>query len=208
MPRWATPPTLPEAREVFDRASGENFSVASVVLGRTARRHLLAIYGYRAARRPDRRCRGRRPARAARGLRGRPRPDLRRRRPAHPVLRRLAPTVHELDAAARPFARLIDANRRDQEHGRLRDLRRPSRLLRPLCQSGRRARAPRLRRRHPRPRRALRPRLLGAATRRALAGRRRGSRRGPDLSAGRGSRPLRGRGDRTRRPGTGRPCAS
>ena len=37
---------LPGAREVFARASGENFSVASLVLGSENRRHLLAIYGY------------------------------------------------------------------------------------------------------------------------------------------------------------------
>ena len=37
---------LPGEQEVLDRAAGENFSVASLVLGRRARDHLLAIYGF------------------------------------------------------------------------------------------------------------------------------------------------------------------
>src|SRR4051794_36118987 len=37
---------LPSEQEIFERAPGENFSVASLVVGRRAQRHLLAIYGY------------------------------------------------------------------------------------------------------------------------------------------------------------------
>ncbi len=37
---------LPAADEIGARASGENFSVASILLGRETRVHLLAIYGY------------------------------------------------------------------------------------------------------------------------------------------------------------------
>ena len=37
---------LPGSHEVLDRASGENFSVASLLVGRETRRHLMAIYGY------------------------------------------------------------------------------------------------------------------------------------------------------------------
>ena len=185
--------TLPEARDVFDRASGENFSVASVVLGAAARRHLLAIYGY--ARLVDQI--GDAVAGDRLALLDGFELDLDRiftgGEPSHPVLRRLEPTVHELGLPREPFARLIEANRRDQEDGRLRDLRRPARLLRPLGEPGRRARPPRLRRRHARPDRALESGLLGAAAGRALAGRRRGPGRRADLPARRGPRPVRGR---------------
>src|SRR5215471_6739919 len=37
---------LPGAAEIYGRAPGENFSVASSVLGPDNRRHLTAIYGY------------------------------------------------------------------------------------------------------------------------------------------------------------------
>src|SRR3954447_20253628 len=37
---------LPSEQEIFERAPGENFSVASLFVGRRAQRHLLAIYGY------------------------------------------------------------------------------------------------------------------------------------------------------------------
>ena len=190
---------LPGAEEIYDRASGENFSVASLVLGRTARRHLLAIYGY--ARLVDQ------IGDAAAGdrlalldaLRGRPRPDLRRGR-----ARASGPAPAPADGArARPAARPVRAADRGEparpaDSSRT-DLRRAPRLLRPLGEPGRRARPACLRRRDRRPDRAFRPDLLGAPARRALAGRRRGPRRGAHLPAGRGSRPLRGRGAGPRR---------
>ena len=41
-----TPPGLPGAPEILGRASSENFAVASVVLPKESRRHLLAFYGF------------------------------------------------------------------------------------------------------------------------------------------------------------------
>jgi squalene synthase HpnC len=109
---------LPGAEEIYQRASGENFSVASLLVGRTARRHLVAIYGY--ARLVDQigdAAAGDRPE-----MLDRFEADLDRifqgAKPEHPVLRRLAPTVHELDLPRAPFARLIEANRRDQQLAR------------------------------------------------------------------------------------------
>ena len=106
---------LPGADEIYGRAPGENFSVASAVLGRDNRRHLTAIYGY--ARLVDQigdAVDGDRLA-ALDVLEA----DLSRiyegASPAHPVLRRLEPTVRELSLPRGPFDRLIEANRRDQE---------------------------------------------------------------------------------------------
>ena len=106
---------LPGAEEIYGRAPGENFSVASIVLGRDNRRHLTAIYGY--ARLVDQlgdAVEGDRLA-ALDAFEA----DLSRifedDMPLHPVLRRLAPTVRELDLPRDPFDRLIEANRRDQE---------------------------------------------------------------------------------------------
>jgi squalene synthase HpnC len=106
---------LPGAAEIYGRAPGENFSVASAVLGPDNRRHLTAIYGY--ARLVDQigdAVDGDRLA-ALDAFEA----DLSRiyegASPAHPVLRRLEPTVRELSLPRGPFDRLIDANRRDQE---------------------------------------------------------------------------------------------
>jgi squalene synthase HpnC len=106
---------LPGEEEIYGRAPGENFSVASIVLGRDNRRHLTAIYGY--ARLVDQ------IGDAVEGDRLATleafEADLSRIfdgvAPVHPVLARLAPTVHELDLPRGPFDRLIEANRRDQE---------------------------------------------------------------------------------------------
>ena len=114
--RQAPAGNLPGADEIFDRAAGENFSVASILLGRDTRRHLTAIYGY--ARLVDQigdAVEGDRQA-ALDAFEA----DLALifdggGRPAHAVLRRLEPTVHELDLPRGPFERLIEANRRDQE---------------------------------------------------------------------------------------------
>jgi squalene synthase HpnC len=105
---------LPGESEVLGRASGENFSVASLVLGRATRGHLLAIYGF--ARLVDQLgddVAGDRLAKLDAFER-----DLERvfdGTPDHPLLQRLASTVRELDLPREPFLRLIEANRRDQE---------------------------------------------------------------------------------------------
>jgi squalene synthase HpnC len=108
---------LPTADEIGARAAGENFSVASILLGRETRAHLQAIYGY--ARLVDEigdAVPGDRlallaafEADLARIFDG-PGP------PVDPVLRRLEPTVVSLRLPRGPFERLIAANRRDQEH--------------------------------------------------------------------------------------------
>jgi squalene synthase HpnC len=105
---------LPGEVAVLDRASTENFSVASLVLGRATRDHLLAIYGF--ARFVDQlgdEVEGDRlahlewlEAELDRAYDG---------EPEHPLMRRLAPTLHVFDLPREPFLRLIDANRRDQE---------------------------------------------------------------------------------------------
>ena len=105
---------VPGEAVVLDRASGENFSVASLVLGREARSHLLAIYGF--ARLVDQlgdEVEGDRlaqldwlEAELDRAYDG---------KPEHPLMRRLAPTLRAFDLPHEPFLRLIEANRRDQE---------------------------------------------------------------------------------------------
>jgi squalene synthase HpnC len=109
----ATKP-VPTQAEVMDRASTENFSVASLILGRANRDHLLAIYGF--ARLVDElgdEVGGDRLAHLDELER-----DLDRiyggGTPEHAVMRRLAPTVLVLGLPREPFARLIEANRRDQ----------------------------------------------------------------------------------------------
>jgi squalene synthase HpnC len=105
---------LPGTREVMGRASGENFSVASLLLGRATRDHLLAVYGY--ARMVDEvgdSSAGDRLANLDAFE-----ADLDRvfsgEQPEHPVMRALQPSVHDLDLPRGPFERLIAANRRDQ----------------------------------------------------------------------------------------------
>jgi squalene synthase HpnC len=96
------------------QAGSENFPVASYLLGRRERAHLLAIYGF--ARLVDDvgdEAAGDRLA-LLDWLEG----DLDRiydaGRPEHPVMRALAPTVAECGLPAQPFRRLIEANRQDQ----------------------------------------------------------------------------------------------
>src|SRR5215472_17370056 len=106
---------LPGADEVYGRATGENFSVASIVLGRDNRRHLTAIYGY--ARLVDQvgdAVDGDRLA-ALDAFEADLSKIFEGASPTHPVLRRLESTVRELDLPRGPFDRLIEANRRDQE---------------------------------------------------------------------------------------------
>jgi squalene synthase HpnC len=107
---------LPAADAVLDRAAGENFSVASLLLGRENRDHLLAVYGY--ARLVDQL------GDAVKGDRLEQLDQLEREldvvfaggRPSHPLLRALAATVRACAMPRGPFDRLIEANRRDQVH--------------------------------------------------------------------------------------------
>jgi squalene synthase HpnC len=97
------------------QAGSENFTVASVVLGRARRRHLLAIYGF--ARLVD--DVGDEVAGDRLALLDQVEADLDRiygsgETPVHPVLAELAPTIRECRLPAGPFGRLIEANRRDQ----------------------------------------------------------------------------------------------
>ncbi|HXW58137.1 MAG TPA: squalene synthase HpnC [Solirubrobacteraceae bacterium] len=102
---------------VMARASGENFPVASRLLPRRVRQHLLAIYGF--ARMVDElgdSAPGDRLA-ALDELEA----DLDRAfagRAEHPLCRRLQATVRECALPRAPFARLIEANREDQRVSR------------------------------------------------------------------------------------------
>src|SRR6185437_8951793 len=106
-------PTAPSASEVMARAEGENFPVASRMLPRRVRAHMLAVYGF--ARLVDElgdSASGDRLAaldwlaqeleRAYDGT------------AEHPLMRRLAVTVRECSLPREPFQRLIEANRVDQ----------------------------------------------------------------------------------------------
>jgi squalene synthase HpnC len=111
------PAAAPSAGAVMARAAGENFPVASLLLPRHARAHLLAIYGF--ARLTDEL------GDAAPGDRltalDELEADLDRAfegRAEHPLLVRLQRTVRESDLPRDPFARLIEANRVDQRVSR------------------------------------------------------------------------------------------
>ena len=107
------PVGAPGAGAVMARAREENFPVASRVLPRRARSHLLALYGF--ARLLDEL------GDAAPGDRLAAldwiEEDLARAyegRAQHPLLKRLEPTLRECVLPREPFARLIEANRLDQ----------------------------------------------------------------------------------------------
>jgi len=108
---------VPTAEAVMARAQGENFPVASWLLGRHVRAHLLALYGF--ARLVDElgdTLAGDRLA-ALDWLEG----DLDRAyrgEAEHPLLRRLQPTLRECELPREPFVRLIAANRLDQRVSR------------------------------------------------------------------------------------------
>jgi squalene synthase HpnC len=108
---------VPSAAEVMARAGSENFPVASRVLPRRAREHLLAVYGF--ARLVDElgdSAPGDRMA-ALDWLEG----ELDAAfagRAQHPLMRRLGETVRACALAREPFARLIEANRVDQRVSR------------------------------------------------------------------------------------------
>jgi squalene synthase HpnC len=104
---------VPSAAAVMARAGGENFPVASRLLPRRARAHLLAIYGY--ARLVDElgdsyagdreEALGWLESELDRAFRGEAK---------HPLMIRLAATLHDCSLPRGPFVRLIEANRMDQ----------------------------------------------------------------------------------------------
>jgi squalene synthase HpnC len=107
----------PSAGEVMARAGGENFPVASRLLPRRVREHLLAVYGF--ARLVDElgdSAPGDR-LEALDWLEG----ELGQAfegRAEHPLMRRLGETVRACELPREPFARLIEANRVDQRVSR------------------------------------------------------------------------------------------
>ncbi len=129
MPTAAAPIDAPAAEAVMARAATENFPVASRVLPRRVRAHLLAVYGF--ARLADELgdCddMGAGGAGGADGLQERlaaldwlerELDRAFRGEAEHPLLVRLAATVRECGLAREPFARLIEANRVDQRVSR------------------------------------------------------------------------------------------
>jgi squalene synthase HpnC len=104
---------LPDESAILSLVPRENFSVASVLLGRTTRHHLTAVYGF--ARLVDQlgdEVEGDRLA-----ILDDFEQDLHRvfdGEPHHPLLRRLAATVRACTLPLEPFLRLIEANRLDQ----------------------------------------------------------------------------------------------
>lgn len=106
-------PTLPAAEAVRGRASTENFSVASYLLGGAVRRHLMAVYGF--ARLVDElgdtvdgdrlAALDEAEAELDRAFAGDARTEL---------FREVQATVRACRLERGPFARLIEANRRDQ----------------------------------------------------------------------------------------------
>ena len=125
----AAPRNAPAAEAVMARAGGENFPVASRVLPRPLRAHLLAVYGF--ARLVDELG----DADASGGVQDRLAAldwlerELDRAfggeaessgaaEEQHPLLLRLTATVRECGLSREPFARLIEANRVDQRVNR------------------------------------------------------------------------------------------
>jgi squalene synthase HpnC len=107
------PHALPAAEAVMGRAGGENFPVASRLLPRGVRGHLLAVYGF--ARLVDE------TGDAASGdrlaLLDWLDADLERAyagTAAHPLMSRMTPTLEACALPPEPFRALIAANRRDQ----------------------------------------------------------------------------------------------
>jgi squalene synthase HpnC len=109
----AVPHDIPSARDVLAQATDENFPVASRLLPKPVRGHLMAIYGFaRLADDIGDEADGDRVAQldwletellaAGEG------------RATHPLLVRLTPTIRECDLPLEPFQRLIEANRQDQ----------------------------------------------------------------------------------------------
>jgi squalene synthase HpnC len=108
--------SFPSAEVVLARAPGENFTVASALLGRRTTRHLRAIYGY--ARLVDEL------GDSAEGDRLELLDVLEEEldrtfagTPRHPLLQELAETIRACRLPKAPFVRLLEANRRDQLQG-------------------------------------------------------------------------------------------
>ena len=104
----------PAKGQVMAQAGSENFPVASYLLGRRQRGHLLAIYGF--ARLVDDigdEVPGDRLA-LLDWLEGELDQLYADRCPEHPIMRSLAAAVAECALPRQPFERLIEANRRDQ----------------------------------------------------------------------------------------------
>lgn len=106
-------PEVPDAAGVMERSGGENFSVATRVLSRRDRRHLLAVYGFaRLADEIGDAHEGERLA-ALDWLEG----ELDRAfagEARDPLLRALRQTLVECELPREPLVRLIEANRIDQ----------------------------------------------------------------------------------------------
>jgi squalene synthase HpnC len=113
----SNPVFLPDTEMVLGQAGAENFPVASRLLPRAVRDHLIAVYGFaRLADDIGDEAEGDRLAlldwltdeleRSARG------------EATHRLLRRLSPTIQQFDLPLDPFYRLIEANRQDQLHQR------------------------------------------------------------------------------------------
>jgi squalene synthase HpnC len=104
---------LPAHAKIRARAGGENFTVASALLGRHTARELLTIYDY--ARLVDEL------GDSAPGDRSALLDVLEQEveaafdgTPSHPIMQALAETIRAHDLPRHPFLRLIEANRRDQ----------------------------------------------------------------------------------------------
>jgi squalene synthase HpnC len=106
--------TLPRAAAVLDQADAENFPVASRLLSRRDREHLIALYGY--ARLVD--DTGDEAAGDRTALLDELEGELDRiyagEAPRHPLTRRLRATVEACDLPRAPLQALIAANRQDQ----------------------------------------------------------------------------------------------
>jgi squalene synthase HpnC len=103
----------PSVAAVMGQARSENFPVASRLLPRSVRSHLLALYGF--ARLVD--DVGDEAEGDRRALLDELEADLERAwggTPQHPLIARLQPTVEECRLPIEPFRGLIEANRRDQ----------------------------------------------------------------------------------------------
>ena len=114
------PPVPPSAEAVMARAAGENFPVASRLLPRVEREHLLAVYGF--ARLVDElgddpRCSPAERLQALDWLEGELDAAL-AGSARHPLMARLSRTVSQCGLGREPFARLIEANRTDQRRDR------------------------------------------------------------------------------------------
>ncbi|MDQ3893573.1 MAG: squalene synthase HpnC [Actinomycetota bacterium] len=110
-------PLAPSSHAVLAKAGRENFPVALLVLSRSTRRHLLAVYGF--ARLVD--DAGDEALGSREALLDAIDGDLDRvyrGEPHHPLMQRLAETVRELKLPREPFERLIEANRQDQRISR------------------------------------------------------------------------------------------